>query len=206
MLMFHSANSLKTSRVLMAGIFLFIALACSRLGNTPAPAPEPESFGYCGARLTRLCIVSFGRDVFGDTVVNLFVPRRTYPAFHLNIVRKSGADIYECIWSGVDETSVYCTGKALNLDEGIEIQLLAKLDNRLLARGTFTVNAFLVTTPVADDAETPAEEDGFGSTEGGIQTADPDSQQETEEPTSTPGPADKNRPTATPRDSYPNYP
>ena len=189
--MFNSVNSSKTSRVLLAGIFLIILLACSSLGETPAPTLEPETFSYCGARLSRLCVVSFGRDAFGDTVVNLFVPRMKYPAFHLNIVRKTGVDVYECTWSKVDETSVYCTGKALNLDEGIEIQLLTKLDDRLLARGTFTVNAFLVTTPVVEGTETPTDEAAIGSAEGGIKT---------------PEPSNSNKPTATPSGSYPNYP
>ncbi len=169
-------------------------LACSGLSGTPSvPTLEPETFGYCGARLTDLCIVSFGRDAFGDTVVNLFVPSDQYPAFYLNIARNTGADVYECVWSKIDETSVYCTGKALNLDEGIEIQILAKLDDRLLARGAFTVNAFLVTTPQVGEAST-TKESGLGSGISGTATpssTDESLDEETPEPTFT---------------SYPNYP
>lgn len=202
--MFNSVNSSKTSRVLLAGIFLIILLACSGLGETPAPTLEPETFGYCGARLSRLCIVSFGRDAFGDTVVNLFVPLMRYPAFYLNIVRKAGTDVYECTWSKVDETSVYCTGKALNLDEGVEIQLMTRLDDRLLARGTFTVNAFLVTTPKVEET-TATQESGFGHVENGSKTEDPESfQSSTATPTDKP--SNGKTPTPTHSPSYPNYP
>lgn len=198
--MFRPPYPSKISRVLFAGIFLAIVLACSVLGETPAPTLEPESFGYCGVHLSRLCVVSFGRDAFGGTVVNLFVPRMKYPAFYLSIIRKAGADVYECTWSKVDETSVYCAGKALNLDEGVEIQLLAKLDNRLLARGTLTVNAFLVTTPNVEPAAT--EDSGLGSAESGSETNTPESFQ-SDSATATQEPNGK---TPSPTPSYPNYP
>lgn len=196
----------RTSRALLAGIFLVLMLACSGLGGTPsAPTLEPESFGYCGARLSRLCVVSFGRDVFGDTVVNLFVPRMRYPTFYLNIVRKTGTDVYECVWSKIDETSVFCTGRALNLDEGIEIQILAKLDDRLLARGTFTVNAFLITTPRAEETAA-TEESGIGSGISGTETETPEPSEETETPSSTDEPSDEETPESDSSTSYPNYP
>jgi hypothetical protein len=182
-------------------------LACSFLGGTPSPTLEPETFDYCGARLTQLCVVSFGRDALDETVVNLFVPHRRYPAFYMNIVRKTGADVYECTSSKVDETSVYCKGKALNLDEGIEIQLLAKHDDRLLARGTFKVNAFLVTTPRVEETST-TEESGLGTGIGGNETGTPEPFRESDPSSSTGEPQnDENpEPTSTSSTSYPNYP
>lgn len=205
MSMIHSLYSSKASRVLFAGIFLIIMLACSGIGKTPSSTLEPETFGYCGARLSRLCVVSFGRDAFGDTVVNLFVPRMRYPAFYLNIVRKTGAEVYECVWSKVDETSVYCTGKALNLDEGIEIQLLTRLDDRLLAQGTFTVNAFFVTTPKVEEAPaTPISKIGSGDSNND-ETVTPETFQ-SDSGQSTDGTTNDETPTPTLSPSYPNYP
>lgn len=202
--MFESLRSPKTSRVLFAGIFLAILLACSSFGGTPAPTLEPVSIGYCGARMTELCVVSFGRDALGNAVVNLFVPRMRYPAFYMNIIRRSGTDPYECMWSKIEETSAYCIGKPLILGEGIEIQLLAKLDDRVLAKGTFTVNAFLVTTPFVEEG-IEREESGIGSGTGGGATSTPEVFQEIEtvEPTNEPSSAGG---TSEPSDSYPNYP
>lgn len=194
----------KTSRVLFAGIFLAILLACSTLGGTSAPTLEPVSIGYCGARMTELCIVSFGRDALGNAVVNLFVPRMRFPAFYMNIIRRSGTDSYECKWSKIDETSVYCTGKPLNLGEGIEIQLLAKLDDRVLAEGAFTVNAFLVTTPFVEE-EIETEQSGIGSGTGGNETSTPEVFQETETVESA-NETPSAEGTSAPSDSYPNYP
>lgn len=189
--MIRSIDAMNISRILMAGIFLALMLACAGLGGTPAPTLEPKNFGYCGAHLADLCVVSFGRDAFGDTVVNLFVPSGQYPTFHLNIVRNTGADVYKCISSKIDETSVYCTGSALNLEEGIVIQILADKDNLLLARGAFTVNAFLITTPRVGEAPT-TEESGLGSGSNKTETPSPTQEEETPEPTSS--------------TSYPNYP
>jgi hypothetical protein len=198
------SRSPKISPAVFAGMILAVLLACSSFGKTPAPTLEPVSFGYCGARMTELCVVSFGRDDLGNAVVNLFVPRMRYPAFHLNVVRRSGADLYECTWSKIVETSVYCVGKPLNLGEGIEIQLLAKLDERLLAKGTFTVNAFLVATPLVE-AGTGTEEPRIGSGTGENETSTPEVFQETETvaPTNEPSSAEG---TSAPSDSYPNYP
>lgn len=185
---------------ILVGIF---ALAClvlfARLGwtayrnrSTPSPTVEPVTFGYCGEKLNALCVVSFGRDVYGNTIINLYVPLRKYPLFYLNIVRLSGEGRYECEWNKSVRTSVYCVGAPINLGEGFEIQMFSDKDDSLLAKGTFTLTAFLVTTPIADGAvpATISLKPTF--------TSDVD---ETSTPTSTPA-----TPTNTPSSSYPNYP
>lgn len=192
--MIRLLHSSRTFRALLAGIFLALALACGVFDGAPSPTLEPEEFGYCGARLTKLCVVSFGRDHLGGTVVNLFVPRMRYPAFYLNIVRRTGADIYECSWSKIDETGVFCSGAALNLGEGIEIQILAALDDRLLARGAFTVNAFLVTTPQMGEAP--------DTEKSGLESGTNVDETKTPEPSRT---ADPSSPGET-STAYPNYP
>lgn len=119
---------------------------------TPEPTVVPVDIGYCGDRLTSLCVVSFGRDVFGKTVINFYVPQRRYPLFYLNIVRASGVGKYECETNKKISTSVLCTGEAINLGEGFEIQVLSVKNDSLLARGSFTLTAYLITTPVISDA------------------------------------------------------
>lgn len=145
----------------LAGIVLIICLfLLAGLGwtvfrpqaDTPAPTMQPDAFNYCGAQLTALCVVSFGRDAYGDTVINLYVPPRTYPNFYLKVVRTSGESRYACEINKAVKTSAYCSGDALNLGEGFEIQLIAELNDRLLAQGTFTLTAFLVGTPAVGGA------------------------------------------------------
>jgi hypothetical protein len=150
--------------VLIGAVVVLVTFVCFasvfRLGwtayqnrSTPEPTVEPINFGYCSAQLTSLCVVSFGRDVFGDTVINLYVPDETYPPFYLNIVRVSGEGRYECEANKRVKTSVLCTGDPINLGEGFEIQLFSEEHDDLLAYGSFTLNAFLVTTPVVEGAD-----------------------------------------------------
>ena len=149
----------------LAGISIFICLILlAGLGwtafrsqtDTPAPTVQPDVFNYCGAQLTSLCVVSFGRDVFGSTIINLYVPEDEYTPFYLNVIRASGEGRYDCVTNKIVRTSVYCTGGAINLGEGFEVQMIAGRDNHLLAQGTFTLTAFLVATPVmAGDASEP---------------------------------------------------
>jgi hypothetical protein len=135
---------------------VFAGLGWNAFSNRKPPeaTTEPVSFGYCGAQLAELCVVSFGRDVFGDTVINLYVPLRRYPVFYLNVIRRSGESRYECTWNKDDKSSVYCVGDAMNLGEGFEIQMYAKEDDRLLAQGSFILVAFSVTTPVVAGDDT----------------------------------------------------
>lgn len=144
--------------LISAGLFLLGGLGCfsSAVGGffrTPTPGVQPASFEYCGARLTELCVVSFGRDALGNGIVNLHVPQMRYPTFYLNIVRRSGEDRFDCVLNKNVKTSVYCSGAPLILGEGLEIQIHASLDDRLLAQGTFTLTAFLVPTPVVEEAQ-----------------------------------------------------
>lgn len=146
----------------LAGIFIFVCLILlaglswtafrsqeAKLTVTHEPGP----FKYCGVQLTSLCVVSFGRDVFGNTIINLYVPEDEYAPFYLNVIRASGESRYDCTANKKIRTSVYCTGRAINLGEGFEVQMIGEQDDLLLAQGTFTLNAFLVATPVVVDDE-----------------------------------------------------
>lgn len=197
----------------LAAVVLLICLVLSigfgwsafRQWTEPAaPTLEPASFGYCGAELTELCVVSFGRDAFGNTIINLYVPLRKYPTFYLNIIRRSGESRYECEWNKNIRTSVYCVGDAIILGEGFEIQMFSNMDDRLLAQGTFTLTAFLITTQSVDGGASATElvetESGFRVDETATPTFTPEIT-ETQDATATEEFLDDA--SATPDPSYP---
>lgn len=150
----------------LAGIFIFICLtllaglgwtAFRSQADTSVPTVPPDAFNYCGAQLTSLCVVSFGRDVFGSTIINLYVPENEYAPFYLNVIRASGEGRYDCVTNKKVGTSVYCTGSAINLGEGLEMQLVAESNGNVMAQGTFVLTAYLVTNQSAGGEEVPEE-------------------------------------------------
>lgn len=171
-----------------------------RLGQIAESTAEPVSFEYCGADLDELCILSFGRDGDGNTIVNLFMPERKFPAFYLLVERVVGASRYECDKNDDVPTIVWCIGDSLNLDERVEIRILSKKDDRLLAKGRFTVTAILIASvPTAEKTSAP----GTSTPRAGSASA----KTGTPTPRGTPphggtsGPASTGSPP-----SYPNYP
>lgn len=201
----------------LTGIFLLICLVLfAGLGwsvfraqdETPTATTEPDVFNYCGAQLTSLCVLSFGRDAFGQTVINLYVPPRTYPLFYLKLLRATGESEYVCTANKTVKTSVYCVGDALNLGEGLVMQLLAEKDDRLLAQGAFTLKAFLVPTVVFNEDESASESPEPASTAQAESTPTAfDFFEETITPTADLNGTDTWTGTPTPTsESYPNYP
>jgi hypothetical protein len=133
-------------------LFTFI-LRSTRTTSTPTP---PVKFEYCEAEPDALCILSFGRDGAGQAIINFFVPDKKFPDFYL-IIKKAGAESrYECIRNKQIKTSVFCSGEALSLQQTIQVDIHANDDGRLLATGTFLLEAFLISTPVVDGTGTAA--------------------------------------------------
>ncbi len=127
---------------------LLVTFSLRRANALITPTP-PIKFEYCEAEPDALCILSFGRDGSGDTIINFFVPDRKFPDFYL-IVKKAGiASRYECKRNLQIKTSVFCSGEALSLKQTVQIDIHANDDDRLLATGTFLLQAFLVSTPLA---------------------------------------------------------
>jgi len=153
--------------LILAGIFALLCLfvlvqfgvRTFRSQETPTPTAIPVGVGYCGAELTELCILSFGRDVDGNTVVNLFVPERDFPDFYLIASRMTGEYLFECLRSRNIPTSVYCVGSALNLGERVEFSVFAQEDDRLLAKGGLILKAFLISAPGMETEFGPASGD-----------------------------------------------
>jgi hypothetical protein len=135
--------------VLLALLTVFIWRKFSAVQTEPdvAARSSVSKIGYCGAELTELCILSFGRDADGNTVVNLFVPERDFPDFYLIASRVTGEYLFECSRNRNVPTSVYCVGSALNLGERVEFFVFAQEDDRLLAKGGLVLKAFLISAP-----------------------------------------------------------
>lgn len=145
--------------ILVAGIILISSLAwfavrVNRLQERSGESGKLVSFDYCAEELTKLCVVSFGRDADDNTIVNLFVPEDEFPIFYLKVTRATGESVYECDKNDEVKTSVYCTGDPLNLEERFDIQIVSVKDDQILAQGRFTLTAFLITGPTAD-VQTP---------------------------------------------------
>lgn len=145
--------------LILAGIIIVISLfgfafrqILSSISSTVTgvAADPPLYFGYCGAELKELCILSFGRDADGNAVINFFVPDRDFPDFYLRINRLNGDSVYVCLKTEELPTSILCRGDVINLNERIEISLLSTEDYSLLARGKLTLTAILISSQAAD--------------------------------------------------------
>ena len=189
--MFSKLTSNQKALLIVSGVILFIGLAITSvivLIINLQPAEEtvtepPLNIEYCGVRLEQICVLSFGRDASGDTIINLFVPSDQFPDFYLKINKLSGEALYECEKNEDVETSVYCAGQALNLGEQIEITLISKDDDIPFAAGKFILTAILISSQPEDSNPPP------------LRTATPVSATETF--TSTPNPSYPNDSDAT---------
>ncbi|MBK8781570.1 MAG: hypothetical protein IPO22_07135 [Anaerolineales bacterium] len=143
-------GSRKSILLVFAGIFsLALLLLAWRIVSLQKAASEAVSepvlkISYCGAEPEELCVLSFGRDVDENMVVNIFVPDRKFPDFYLKIKRTAGESVYECEKDKEVPTNVYCYGDMVNLQERMEISLFAREDERLIAAGDFTLKAILI--------------------------------------------------------------
>ena len=138
-----------TVSMTVAVVFLgFIAWRVYLLKQASSDVKEQSvlQFGYCGAELGELCLLSFGRDSNGNAIINLFVPDRDLPDFYLNISRFNGESIYVCMKNGQIPTNVLCMGDVINLNERVEIDIMSSEDYHLLAKGTFNLTAVLISS------------------------------------------------------------
>src|SRR5690349_6588100 len=131
-----------------AFIFIVLCILIPFLRNAGNAADEDAiiKFEYCGDSPKELCVLSFGHDGSGDTIINFFVPDKKFPDFYL-IVKKAGQQSrYECIRNTEIKTSVLCRGAALSLKQTVEINIFASNSHELLATGRFLLEAFLIST------------------------------------------------------------
>ena len=153
-------GSRRSRLFVLAGIILLALLAVTwRIVSLQKAASKVDvepvlKIGYCGTEPDELCILSFGRDVDENMVVNIFSPNRKFPEFYVKIKRAAGESVYECEKDKEIRTNVFCYGDLANLQERMEVRLFAKEDERLLAMGDFTLKALLISEPsVAENSE-----------------------------------------------------
>lgn len=152
-------SSRKTVLFVLAGVlFLVLLLLAWRIVSLQKAASQVVSepvfkITYCGAEPEALCVLSFGRDAEENLVVNMFVPERKFPDFYLKIKRLTGESVYECEKNREVQTTVLCYGDMVNLQEKMEIRLFTNTHDRLLAAGTFTLNAILISSAQAQDVQ-----------------------------------------------------
>src|SRR5436190_22587472 len=74
-------------------IFILFCVLTSFLRRTNDAADENSiiKFEYCGETPQELCVLSFGHDGSGDTIINFFVPDKKFQDFYL-IVKKAGQE------------------------------------------------------------------------------------------------------------------
>lgn len=174
MLKYLSSVRMSYKLIALGGaLFILFALmgviVLRQILSAAGPAPILK-ISYCGAVPEELCVLSFGRDLEENMVINLFVPESNFPDFYLKIQRAAVEGTYECVKDREVPTSVYCVGEMIGLQEKMEISLLSKADDHLMASGKLTLLAVLL-SPVGGSVLTPeviipdAQIGGFGVTE-----------------------------------------
>jgi hypothetical protein len=145
---FSERKPLWISLTVITAVLVLGAVVVFWRSSFEAPAEPAAKIAYCGAELSELCILSFGRDEQGNALINLFVPEEEYPDFYLKVGRAVGEVWFDCVKLEEVPTSVYCLGPALNLNEQLQVELVSQEDNRILAAGLFTVKAVLLVSDV----------------------------------------------------------
>jgi hypothetical protein len=180
--------------VILALLLIFWRLISLQRAASESAAEPALRISYCGAEPEELCVLSFGRDMEDNMVVNVFVPDRKFPDFYLKIKRPSGESVYLCEKNREVSTSVFCFGEMVNLQEKMEISLISSENDRLIAFGNIMLNAILVS------GQFQSESDGIQILEETLETPTPMATVASTALTSTP------TPTFTPDPSYPSYP
>jgi len=151
--------------ILLIGISICIVsiLFFTPSSTTEEPTAKPyTTIQYCRNNPQELCLLSFGRDVYGNAVINIFTPDEKFPDFYLRIVRATGEIIYVCTQS--ESSTIICKGDALNLGERVEIFVTSTESYQIIAQGIFLIKAIYISPeinqPATVSTPTPlAEED-----------------------------------------------
>ena len=193
-------DSRKTILFISAGVIVFVLLAVVwRIVSLQKAASKVDvepvlKIGYCGAEPEELCVLSFGRDVDENMFVSIFVPDRKFPDFNVRVKRIAGESVYECERNKEVPTNVFCYGDMVNLQEKMEVSLIATSDERLIAAGDFILKALLISDLALDKKS-----DGTSTSEP-IVNETPTTPEFFGAPVATP----VRIPTKTPDASYPN--
>lgn len=173
---------------------------------------------YCSLDQSQLCVISFGQELNGPMHVDFLVPDSDYPEFLLKIDHNGTEKIYECQHMEETPENVYCIGEVRAPGAILNISVLSKSNDLLLAKGTFSVIGIAILTPEFIPTSTEEPIEGLTSHLGSRIPDAPKRSQLPARPTSSPvptGPTSRptSSPTPTPRPtsspgptSYPNPP
>jgi hypothetical protein len=153
-----------TILAIAGGIVLLLCGALAWRGVTwlrdqrPTPTPPPVAITRCDVNASGLCVVSFGTNMNNELVINM-VAAKDLPEFYAQVTNRGATQRFRCERVEAVPTSAYCIGPRTPLGEPIELALYASEDDRLLAVGSFVVEAVALPT-FSDATGTPTLEGG----------------------------------------------
>jgi hypothetical protein len=180
--------------VLLIGTSICVASVLFFAPSSTTEEPTPEAYltiQYCGSNPKELCLLNFGRDSYGNAIINVFIPNDEFPEFYLRIIRTTDEVIYVCV-KNEGSANIVCKGDALLLGERVEIYITSTESHQIIAQGIFLIKAIYI-SPQEDDVNKPPQTK--------VPTVLP-----TSTPTSAETPVKDGTPTPTPEVSYPSYP
>lgn len=119
-------------------------------GRLPTPTSVPAAITRCDQDASGLCLVSFGTNINNELVINLELADEDFPPFYARVTNRGTAREFRCEIIKEAPSSAYCLGPRTPLGEPLELSLYASADDRLLAVGTFLLQA--VALPTFSDA------------------------------------------------------
>jgi hypothetical protein len=124
--------------LLAAGLILLSACR----PHTPAASDQfitVPLLGYCAADQYKPCIVSFSTNAWDNMLINLLLPDRSFPPFHLIVLRGESEISYACQRLTGGLNNAYCAGPKLPPGEIVTLKLISNDDDTLLAQGDLTI-------------------------------------------------------------------
>lgn len=153
--------------LILSAVVIVLLLVCAALiyggvtfvrGRLPTPTAVPETITLCDLDASGLCLLSFGTNVNNELVINLRLSDEDFPAFYAQVTSRGAARRFRCEILQEAPSSAYCVGPRTPLGEPLELSLFASRDDRLLAQGSFVLQAVaLPTFSNATATETPGE-------------------------------------------------
>ncbi len=151
--------------VILAAVAVVMLLICAALiygsvtfirGRLPTPTAVPEAITLCDLDASGLCLLSFGTNINNELVINLQLSSEDFPPFYAQVSNRGTERRFRCEILEAAPSSAYCVGPRTPLGEPLDLSLRASKDDRLLAQGSFVLQA--VALPTFSDAtatETP---------------------------------------------------
>lgn len=137
-------------------ILLFIT-ACN--GN-PTQVPEnsqiysdssPLNITYCNISSTDLCLEGFGKEGEDNLLILFKADNPVFADIYVGIEKGKDEIVFECIQAQDFSKNVYCSGDIFPNGENIQLNIYAKEDEKLIAKGGFTIQYGVIQR--ADDIE-----------------------------------------------------